>query len=352
MSNTIPQPSPLERPTSNISVPAEGSDGLFTQSWFPICLSSDVPKGSVIKRDFLDGQIVVFRGDDLNPRVFSAYCLHMGANLGNGKVIGNDIQCPFHHWQYDGTGQCIRIGVGDKPPARARLFAFPTEERFGIIFAFNGESPLYPFPDLFADGEYKEDELLITTHEDPRCPWPVDPWAIRGNTPDWAHFACVHNMTIDKEDIPDPETAYVFDEYQVNFDAVVNLQAGKSHEAAKLVYKAQITGTTLWHNHGKVNGRWNMMLSALGIPKAGTSSHFYVIAVHKGDGSDKEQSEAQEFLDESIIMWERMLDEDHLILRDQHYRPGLLTQADTAVSKFLHFVKNYPRAHPAQDYMR
>ena len=67
-------------------------------------------------------------------------------------------------------------------------------------------------------------------------------------------------------------------------------------------------------------------------------------AVHKGNGSDKEEAEAQEFIVEIIDMWETMLDEDHIILRDQHYDPGLLTQADASVIKFLQFVKSYPRA--------
>lgn len=341
----------LERPRNRISIPAEGTDNLFTQSWFPICLSSKVPVGIVIGKDFLDGQVVIFRGEDGKPRVFSAYCLHMGTNLANGTVAGNELKCPFHHWEYDGEGQCVRTGVGDKPPARAKLFSFPTEEHCGLIFAFNGESPLYPFPDLFENGTYTKDELLISTHEDPRPPWPVDPWSIRGNTPDWAHFACVHHMSVAEVDRPDPETSYQYEKYSVRFDAPVNRIMPDGKET-KLIYKAQITGSTLWHNHGTYNGRWHFLLSALGIPKAGTSSHYYVAAVHKGDGSDKEENEAREFIAEIMDMWETMLDEDHVILRDQHYLPGLLTEADASVAKFLQFIKSYPRAHPAYNFMR
>jgi len=343
-------PPPRERPVHPVAVPAEGSDGLFTQSWFPVCLASQVPAGTVIQRDFLDGQVAVFRGADGVPRVFSAYCLHLGANLAaGGKVVGNDLRCPFHHWQYDGTGQCVRTGVGDKAPARARLFAFPTVESCGVIFAFNGETPLYPFPDLLAGSGYGPEDLIITAHEDPRCPWPVDPWAIRANTPDWSHFAFVHNMRIDEAEIPDPRTTYTWSPYWVNFDAKVNLAHGAG---AKLTYKVQITGTSLWHNHGTFNGRWHMMMSALGIPKPGTSCHFYVFAVHKGDGSTEQAAEALSFHDELRGMWERMLDEDDPILKMQHYRPGLLTQADAALSRFLQYVKEYPRAHPSREFLR
>jgi cholesterol 7-desaturase len=40
----------------------------------------------------------------------SAYCAHLGANMGiGGKVVNNDcIECPFHGWLYDGkTGKCV-----------------------------------------------------------------------------------------------------------------------------------------------------------------------------------------------------------------------------------------------------
>ena len=35
-------------------IPAEGEKGLFTQSWFPLCLAREVPPGKVLGVDFLD----------------------------------------------------------------------------------------------------------------------------------------------------------------------------------------------------------------------------------------------------------------------------------------------------------
>ena len=37
-------------------------------------------------------------------------------------------------------------GPGDPPPPAARLFRFPTAERYGLIWAFNGEQPLFEIP--------------------------------------------------------------------------------------------------------------------------------------------------------------------------------------------------------------
>ncbi len=62
-------------------IPAEGANGLFTQSWFPLCLSSQVARGQVRGVDFLDGRVVIFRGENGRAQVLSAYCPHVGADL-------------------------------------------------------------------------------------------------------------------------------------------------------------------------------------------------------------------------------------------------------------------------------
>ena len=61
MATTNPEDSstPVKRP-----IPTEGEDGLFTQSWFPICLAAAIEPGGIAGFDFLDGRIVVWRGLD------------------------------------------------------------------------------------------------------------------------------------------------------------------------------------------------------------------------------------------------------------------------------------------------
>src|SRR5262245_18311319 len=108
------------------SVPAEGENGLFTQSWFPLCLSTEVGPGQVIGTDFRDGRVIVFSAASGKVQVLSAYRPHLGADLSVGDVYGDTIRCAFHHWQYDQSGACVKTGVGDPPPPGACLFKFPT----------------------------------------------------------------------------------------------------------------------------------------------------------------------------------------------------------------------------------
>ena len=52
----------------------------------------------------------MWRGDDGVAHVQAPYCAHMGAHLGyGGKVAGKNIQCPFHAWQFDGSGAVTNV---------------------------------------------------------------------------------------------------------------------------------------------------------------------------------------------------------------------------------------------------
>ena len=93
----------------------------FHSSWYAIARSDEVARGQVIGRDFLEGRAVVYRGDSGTPAVLNAYCRHLGADLGVGKVIGDEIRCAFHHWQYGLDGVCTRIPASEKIPRAARL---------------------------------------------------------------------------------------------------------------------------------------------------------------------------------------------------------------------------------------
>src|SRR3546814_42417 len=95
------------------AVPFEGEGGVFTQSWFPICLSSAATSHFVRGFDFLDGRVIVFRDEHGLAHVTSAYCPHLGADLAEGDMIEGQVRCIFHHWRYDGQGRYAHIQSGD-----------------------------------------------------------------------------------------------------------------------------------------------------------------------------------------------------------------------------------------------
>src|SRR5260370_38538458 len=60
------------------AIPAEGENGLFSESWFPICLSANLLPGKVLGVDFLGGREVAFPTLSGTNQAVKAFCAHLG----------------------------------------------------------------------------------------------------------------------------------------------------------------------------------------------------------------------------------------------------------------------------------
>lgn len=161
--------------------------------WYHIGVSSQLAVGQVKAVKYFNRDLVLFRGEDGKVCLLDAYCAHLGANLGiGGKVVKNTIQCPFHAWCYDGTGQCVEIPYAQKIPPRAKVQAMPVMERNGLILAYyhaEGKAPDWEVPD-YGVGTTDEWEPLDTHDYKIRSHCQE----IGENVTDTAHFAGVHKM--------------------------------------------------------------------------------------------------------------------------------------------------------------
>src|SRR5690242_20421917 len=80
--------------------PVFNNPEVMTEGWYPVCSSRALRSGKA--RSFLLGaqRLTLFRGQDGRARALDAFCPHMGADLGNGTVVGNELRCYFHQWQF------------------------------------------------------------------------------------------------------------------------------------------------------------------------------------------------------------------------------------------------------------
>ena len=318
-------------------VPREGQDGLFRQSWYALCKSSDVPVGAVTGRAFLDGRVAVYRGTDGRVQVMNAYCPHLGADLSQGAVVGNSLRCAFHHWEFGRDGRCVRTGIGDAPPPGARLFDFPTREMFGIVWAFNGTEPLF---DLAAPS--RPFERLMSQVADP-FQVATDPWVICCNTPDWVHFATVHRFGFAREGQNETLT---FEPFGVSRRFTARLERGSGPE---ITFVVTVRGTTLVLIEGVSEGQWFAVAACLGVPRPGTCDFFVVTMVDREEASS--EAEAAERLRGYAEVVARMGAEDSPIWNGIHFKPGALTRSDRALARYLQDLRRFPRAHPSAEFI-
>ena len=327
--------------TRGAAIPAEGEDRLFSESWLPICPSYEVGAGQVVGKNFLDGRIVVYRGADGKAHVLSAYCPHLGADLAVGEVTGNSLRCAFHHWEFDGSGNCERTGIGDPVPKSACLYSFPSVEKFGLVWAFNGEDPWWQIPEF----PIAEDELAIDVRYDVPT-MPVDPWVICANTPDWQHIKVVHRVDFDDADLYD---RIEWTDHSMEYSFSGRLEHGQGPEVA---YNVGIFGTSIFHLHGTMNGQWYAVMTAFGMPRPGVTQNYFVLCVKKGDGSAESDMQISQLHDFIFQMGKSMTNDDRPILHTIRYAPGTLTKSDRALARYLDMVRKFPRSHPSADFIQ
>jgi nitrite reductase/ring-hydroxylating ferredoxin subunit len=320
-------------------MPIEGASGLFSQSWFPICESSEVGPGEIIGRDFLDGQVIVVRSRDGRCSVMSAYCAHVGANLKVGSVVDDQVQCAFHCWRYDLSGRCVATGAGDPPPPAARIFKFPTLERWGLVWAFNGEQPLFELP-AFAHPESELVYKLVKVQA-----LDLDPWVVMCNTLDLQHLKIVHGMNFAHED---PDKDVVWTDHSVVYDVDMT----RRDTGISMRMKLGIFGTNIFYRSGMLSGRYIGSMTPCALIRPGHCQIYLLQVTTRGDGSEQALREADEFLDRSIALSKAIIAEDEPILRHIKFSPGYLTRSDRQLGKFLDHLRRYPRAHPSSDYIR
>lgn len=167
----------------------------FAFGWYAICYSDELAAGEVKPVRYLGRELVVWRGEDGVARVLDAYCRHLGAHMGyGGRVNGNDLECPFHAWQYNEQGAVTAIPYSRTIPPQAKragcVPAWPVCEANGFVYVWyhpEGDAPKWDveiYPEVGSDGwtPYKKFEWRVFN-------------SIRNmhdNGLDLAHFLYVH----------------------------------------------------------------------------------------------------------------------------------------------------------------
>ena len=122
--------------------------------WFFVDYSENLKAGEVRNVDLFGQEWVLFRTESGKVGMSDPYCPHLGAHLGHGgKVCGEHLRCPFHHWEYDTEGWCKSIPYGKITPPivkkQAILRTLPMQERYGLIWAWYHpacEAPSWDLP--------------------------------------------------------------------------------------------------------------------------------------------------------------------------------------------------------------
>ncbi len=203
---------------NDFSVSGNASPSTFPSipgGWYYLCSSRDLKRGP-IGIELGPSKFVAFRGKSGKVGVLAARCAHMGANLANGRVVGDRLCCPLHGWEYSADGSCQRIPTSNIIPSFARQNSYPSVELHGNVYFCNRTTALHPMP--FFDQMDIEDLL-------PAAPFQFRvsiPWYLIGaNAFDVQHFRTAHDRSLVGEpiiDSPAPLARRISATYRVTGD--------------------------------------------------------------------------------------------------------------------------------------
>jgi phenylpropionate dioxygenase-like ring-hydroxylating dioxygenase large terminal subunit len=145
------------------SFPVFNNWDVVAEGWYFICKSKDIKTKQVKSFEICGQQIVVFRDEENILKALDAYCPHMGTHLGVGKVVGKNIQCFFHHWQFNGKGSCENIPCPSQTKTtiknKAKLQSYQITEAFGAVWIYPGAEAEFP---LASFSEFASDDVIYS----------------------------------------------------------------------------------------------------------------------------------------------------------------------------------------------
>ncbi len=111
-------------------------------SWYVAAWGEEIGRLALLRRILLGEPVVLYRRTDGKPVALEDRCCHRHAPLSSGRVRGDNLECGYHGFTYDPSGQCVKIPAVDTIPANARVRSYPVVERHKMVWIWMGDPAL------------------------------------------------------------------------------------------------------------------------------------------------------------------------------------------------------------------
>ncbi len=118
---------------------------MLKNTWYVACTTEELG-GEPLARAVLAQPLVLFRDAEGKAGALLDRCAHRNVALSLGRRADGRLQCAYHGWQYDVTGQCRKIpgrcAEADKPLPRVPSFAVREQDGFVWVYAAPDAEPV------------------------------------------------------------------------------------------------------------------------------------------------------------------------------------------------------------------
>jgi len=164
----------------------------YARGWHCIGPVVNFDDGKPHSVEIFGTKLVVFADSHGDLKILDGYCRHMGGDLSQGTVKGDEVACPFHDWRWGGDGKCKLVPYAKRTPRLARTAKWATLEQDGMLFVWNDPERKPPPAEVAipriegATSDEWTDWHWYTTVVNTNCREIID------NVVDMAHFFYIH----------------------------------------------------------------------------------------------------------------------------------------------------------------
>lgn len=126
------------------------NEDVLKKFWYPV-----IPLQSLEQEpcsfQLLGISLVLWRNVQGEPQAAIDRCCHRSAKLSLGQVTPEGLlQCPYHGWQFDGTGKCCLIPQqpDEKIPHNFKINIVACQAKYGYVWVCLSEPSLFPIPEF------------------------------------------------------------------------------------------------------------------------------------------------------------------------------------------------------------
>ncbi|WP_409488472.1 Rieske 2Fe-2S domain-containing protein [Pseudomonas promysalinigenes] len=124
--------------------------------WYVAAWSHEVGR-TIFERKILGQSLVFYRTQAGKPIAMDNACPHRRYALSNGRLEGDDIECAYHGFKFNGNGKCVHVPQQDKIPAAFVTRTYPLVECWQWVWIWMGD-PDKADPSLIPDSKWFKDK--------------------------------------------------------------------------------------------------------------------------------------------------------------------------------------------------
>jgi phenylpropionate dioxygenase-like ring-hydroxylating dioxygenase large terminal subunit len=123
--------------------------------WWVVATTEEI-SNKPLSRQVLQTRVVLARTDAGRVIALDDRCAHRRAPLSQGRLVHEEIECPYHGFRYNGEGFCTLVPNEKVIPPMLKVRSYPVKESGPFVWIWLGDptradSRLIPDVDLLAD---------------------------------------------------------------------------------------------------------------------------------------------------------------------------------------------------------